>query len=638
MHTPIRSALRAQLFTLAVAATCLAGCGASSTSETVVTPPAPDEIPSAPTQPPPDTGAPDAPRAPDTPERLPELAPDTAPDPALPHRDDDAWADAQNASRFLTQSTFGPTAKSVAHYLTIGQDAWLEEQFNTPTTSNLARLDQRVESLGWEAVPDQEDDGQGYLRDVQRSDVWWEIVLRGEDQLRQRVAFALSQIFVISNVSDVLYNDTRGMADYHDTLAEHAFGSYRELLEAVTLHPMMGEYLSSVRNRRADEQSNIRPDENYAREVMQLFSIGLVELNPDGSEKTDSEGEPIPTYDQDIIKAFARVFTGWNFATANEWWEWTSDARGEAMPMKAFQWPHDTEEKTLLNGATLPAGQTAEQDLEQALDNLADHPNVGPFIGKQLIQRLVTSNPSPAYIQRVTQVFNNNGKGERGDLKAVVRAILTDQEARTGHVSQPETFGKLREPVLQFSHLWRVFKAQGVEVHNADGEPTGQRIRFRGSDRRAGQRPYGAFSVFNFYRPDYQHPGAIRAAGLHAPEFQIHTESVMVAKTNQLTDSVFWRDKDADYVQDQFAQESWDIYPPALNMREEKALADDPRALIDRLDLLLTAGQLSAQARQQLVAYISGLPEARYSEHNRRMRVFEAASLIVASPYFAVQR
>ncbi len=581
---------------------------------------------------------------PTTPEPEPEpdpkivLEPDSSPDPNLPIRGTPAWEEAREAARFLTQTTFGPTAKSVHDFIQKGEETWLAEQFSLPVTSNLTLLDQHVEAIGWEPIPGKEDDGEGWVRDLQRSDAWWEIVVRGEDQLRQRIAFALSQIFVISNVSDVLYNDTRGIASYHDMLARNAFGNFRQLLEDVTLHPMMGEYLSHVRNEKANEERNIRPDENYAREVMQLFTIGLVELNLDGSVQVDGQGEPIPTYDQEIIKAFARVFTGWNFATANQWWEWVSDPVGEIQPMQAFEQIHDTGEKVLLGGTVLPAGQTAAEDMTQALDNLFYHPNVGPFIGKQLIQRLITSNPSPAYVQRVAQVFNNNGAGVRGDMQAVIEAIITDEEARSGHLQQPDTFGKLREPMLQFAHLWRVFKAQGVMVNNPQGDAKQLRLRFRGSDREAGQRPYGSFSVFNFYRPGYSHPGQIQDAGQLSPEFQIHTESVVIAKTNQLSNSIFWRDMDADYVQEQYAQADWDVYPPMLNMTEEKALADNPEALVDRLDLLLTAGQLTPEARQLLTEYLHTLPNPDWSEHNQRLRVFEAASLIAASPYFAVQR
>ncbi|MDO3383485.1 DUF1800 domain-containing protein [Gilvimarinus algae] len=569
--------------------------------------------------------------------------PEPEPEPSvteLPVKDDPHWEQAKAAARFLQQTTFGPTEESIIQLMNQGETAWLQAQLNTPATSHLEQLDARFAELGWDATPNPEIEGvDGYYRDLQRSDVWWEIALRGDDQLRQRVAFALSQIFVISNVSDVLYNDTRGIADYQDTLARHAFGNFRELLEAVTLHPMMGEYLSMVRNEKADPVRNIRPDENYAREVMQLFTIGLVELSIDGTVKTDAQGEPIATYNQDTIKAFARVFTGWNFATTNHWWEWTSDAVGEALPMKAYQDIHDTGEKMLLGGERLPAGQSAEADLEMALDNLFNHSNVGPFIAQQLIKRLVTSNPSPGYVERVARVFNDNGFGVRGDLKAVIRTLLTDPEARNGHLEQPDTAGKLREPVLQISHLWRVFKAEGVQVLNREGTAVaGTRIRYRGSDRTLGQRPYGSFSVFNFYRPDYAHPGTISDQDMDSPEFQLHTESVMIAKTNALTEAIFWRDADADYVQSQRANHDWDIYPPAIDMTREKALSGDAGALIDRLDLLLTAGQLSDEARQLLIAHIETLEHGDNNPHSQRVRVFEAASLIAASPYFAVQR
>lgn len=571
----------------------------------------------------------------------PDPDPEPNPEPgALPRADSADWDQAKSAARFLQQTTFGPTEADILTVLNMGQEAWLAEQLAMPATLHLPRLDQRFASLGWEVTPQPEPEGaDGYNRDLQRSDVWWEVVLRSPDQLRQRVAFALSQIFVISNVSDVLYNDTRGIASYQDTLAQHAFGNYRELLEAVTLHPMMGEYLSMVRNEKADAERNIRPDENYAREIMQLFSIGLVELNIDGSVKTDEQGKPIATYDQQTIKAFARVFTGWNFATTNRWWEWTSDAIGETLPMKAYQNIHDTGEKTLLSGQVLAAGQSAEQDLAEALDNLFYHPNVGPFIGKQLIQRLVTSNPSPAYVERIARVFNDNGAGIRGDLKAVIQAILTDSEARNGHIQSPATFGKLREPILQIANLWRSFPAEGTAVYNEDESAVaGMRIRYRGSDRKLGQRPYGAFSVFNFYRPDYAPPGELSQAQLLAPEFQIHTESVMIAKTNSLTEALFWRDKDADWVPGQRAGFNWDVYPPAIDISTEKTIAGDAAALIDRLNLLLCAGQIPAPARQQLIDYIDSLPYEDGSDYSRMVRVQEAAGLIAASPYFALQR
>src|SRR5690554_4059809 len=239
--------------------------------------------------------------------------PEPTPEPApvliteLPGHNDELWADAVSAARLLQQTAFGATQDSLLEVLNKGESAWLQEQLNAAPALHLPLLDQRFISLGWEATPEPELDGaDGYYRDLQRSDIWWEVALGGQDQLRQRVAYALSQVFVISNVSDVLYNDTRGIASYQDLLLQHAFGNYRQLLEAVTLHPMMGEYLSMVRNEKPNPTKNIRPDENFARELMQLFSIGLVELNLDGSVKQDAHGKPIPTYNQDTIKAFAR--------------------------------------------------------------------------------------------------------------------------------------------------------------------------------------------------------------------------------------------------------------------------------------------------------------------------------------------
>lgn len=563
------------------------------------------------------------------------LAQDNTPDPVLPLFGSDLWNEAVDASRFLTQASFGPTAKSIDHLIGMSHEAWINEQMVLPQTPHLALLDARFEQLGWEATPDPEDDDDGYLRDLQRSDIWWEIMVRGDDQLRQRVAYALSQIFVISNVSDVLYNDTRGIANYHDMLATHAFGNYRDLLEAVTLHPMMGEYLSMVRNEKADSTRNIRPDENYAREVMQLFSIGLIELNTDGSTKTNATDKPIPTYNQNIIKAFAKVFTGWNYATADQWWEWKSDAIGEVLPMKPFETIHDKEPKTLLNSMALFSNRTAVQDMKSAMDNLFNHSNVGPFIGKQLIQRLITSNPTPEYVGRVAAVFNNNGSGVRGDLGAVIKAIFLDAEARTGHITAPSTFGKLREPILQVSAIWRAFKVKGIPVAKENGTLAGFRLRYWGSDRDMGQRPYGAFSVFNYYRPNYQHPGSIAGQNLLSPEFQILTESLIISKTNRLASLVFWRDQTFNTDIDPIPH-NWDIYPPFLNLEEEKNMANNSELLLDRLNLILCHGNMTIEMRNLIIGHINKI-ELTW-DNAVRTRVFEALVLVVTSPIFSLQR
>jgi uncharacterized protein (DUF1800 family) len=569
-------------------------------------------------------------------------APDLTPDPALPIKGSPTYASAIDASRFLAQTTFGPTAKEIDRIIRIGKSAWLNEQFVKPQTSHLALLDQRFEQIGFVVAPLQDDNEEGYLRDLQRSDVWWEMMLWGDDQLRQRVAYALSQILVISNVSDVLYNDTRGIANYHDILARHAFGNYRDLLKAITLNPMMGEYLSMVRNEKANPNRNIRPDENYARELMQLFSIGLVQLNLDGSVKLDGQNNPIPTYDQTTVKELARVFTGWNMATIKDWWEWTESGASEILPMQSFTSYHDFGAKVLFGDNSIAADKTPEQDIDAALDIIFAHPNVAPFISQQLIQRLVTSNPSPAYVARVASIFNNNGNNIKGDMQAVVRAILLDDEAQNGYKNAPNIFGKLREPLLKTAHLWRAFKGTGTPTKLADGTVTPPRIRFLGSSRLLGQRPYGSNSVFNFYRPDYQHPGELKNNNLHSPEFQILTESMIMAQINTLSNAVFWRDTAHDWLEPTI-DGTWDTFSPRLHLDSERELSKKPAELLDHLNLVLMAGQMSQPMYELLLNYLNAHQvdptwDAGRQIWARDTLVYEALFLVMASPEYAVQR
>lgn len=568
--------------------------------------------------------------------------PDLSADPSLPAPLSPNYSAAKDASRFLAQATFGATPKAIDRVITLGKEAWLEEQFNLPQTRHLTLLDQRFQSLGWVAAPEVEDSADGYIRDLQRSDIWWEVALWSNDQLRQRVAYSLSQILVISNVSDVLYNDTRGIANYQDILATHAFGNYRDLLKAITLNPMMGEYLSMVRNEKSNAERNIRPDENYARELMQLFSIGLVQLNLDGSVKLDDDGNPIPTYDQTTVKELARVFTGWNMATAAHWWDWKESGASEVLPMKSFSDFHDFGQKTLFGDQIIAAGNTPEQDIDAALDIIFAHPNIGPFISKQIIQRLVTSNPSPGYVTRVASVFNNNGQGVKGDMKAVISAVLLDAEAQTGHETSPNMFGKLREPLLKTSHLWRAFKATGTPTQLENSMVTPPRIRFWGSSRVFGQRPFGSFSVFNFYRPDYQHPGALKNNNMISPEFQILTESMAMSGMDFMSGSIFYRDSPHDWLEPTIGG-TWDVFPPRLHLDAEKNLANTPAQLLDRLNLLLMAGQMSEPMRELIVTHLENHPinpdwDAAGQAWLRDVLVYEALFLVMASPEYAVQR
>lgn len=567
--------------------------------------------------------------------------PDLTADPALPIKGSANYAAATEASRFLAQTTFGATPKSITRVMQIGKEAWINEQLALPQTYHLKLLENRFTEIGWVIAPEVETDD-GYYRDLQRSDIWWEVTLWSEDQLRQRVAYALSQILVISNVSDVLYNDTRGIANYQDILATHAFGNYRDLLEAVTLSPMMGEYLSMVRNEKADATRNIRPDENYARELMQLFSIGLVELNQDASIKLDGNNQPIPTYDQTTVKELARVFTGWNMATANQWWEWKDSGDSETLPMKPFIQYHDFGEKTLFGNKTIAANKTPAEDIDAALDIIFAHSNIAPFISKQLIQRLVTSNPTANYVSDVAAVFNNNGMGVKGDMKSVIKAILLHPEAVNGHKNLPNQFGKIREPILVLSHLWRAFKATGVQTKLKDGTITAKRIRFLGSSRLIGQRPFGSNSVFNFYRPDYQHPGEIKNQNLFSPEFQILTESMLMAKANTQSTYIFWRDTPSDWLEP-VINHDWDLMPPRLNLNAEKALVENPVDLLDKLNLVLMAGQMSQPMYDTLLAYLNTNKVNPAWTGDLRVwatdiLVYEALFLVLSSPEYAVQR
>ncbi len=530
---------------------------------------------------------------------------------------DSAW----ESARFLTQATFGPTTASISHLQSLPSfDAWLTEQFAKPASLQEPYVRARCPEV--EGNPSCDAD----TWVPSRHDKWWINIIEGEDQLRQRVAFALSQIFVVSDHAPALSNTQFGLANYYDMLAQNAFGNYRALLEKVTLHPVMGIYLSMVRNQKADPANNIRPDENYAREVLQLFSIGLHELNVDGTLKLDANGQPIPTYDQNTIKEFARVFTGWNYANA-AWDDWFEDT-DRTQPMTPVAQYHDTGEKHLLNGAVIPASNTAAQDMAAAMDNIFNHPNVGPFISKQLIQRLVTSNPTPAYVSRVANIFNNNGSGIRGDLKAVVRAILLDPEARNGPTSLPDTFGKLREPLLRISHLYRAFKAQKRDGGEWNGYPGTFVYRFAEDtyemDGATGQGLLRAPSVFNFYLPDHSPSGPIRSAGKVAPEFQIINENTVTALAN-MTNNAIWADNDSDWVS-------------PLDLSAEEALVDNSNAILDHLNTLVFSGQMSSPLRQILKNHLDNTPYWGAPAEKRRDKTRDIVSLVFMSPDYQIQR
>lgn len=531
----------------------------------------------------------------------------------------------QDAVRFLTQATFGPTLAEVEGLAAKTYDAWLTEQMAMAVAPEYVNHVQAWFNRGDAYRP------RGASYNANRvGQKFWQSAASSPDQLRKRVAFALHQIFMVSQVDSNLWYQSRAYAAYLDLLNKHAFGNYRALLEDIALSPAMGIYLSHMRNRKEDPATGRMPDENFAREIMQLFSIGLHELNADGTAKLNGSGQPIETYTNADVMALAKVFTGWSWAFADgelteSKFRWgnpdltsaAADQRIDLLPMKAYPGQHSTAAKTLFAGkpwaTAIPANGSAQADLKQALDTLFNHPNVGPFIGRQLIQRLVTSQPSPAYVARVAAVFNNNGSGVRGDLGAVVRAILLDSEARA---VPPTGFGKLREPVLRVAQWMRALGAQSA---------SGQYLMDWELDK-VGQRAMYAPSVFGYYRPGYVPPNTdFTGRNATAPEFQIVDESTVAAWINTAEamagSGLGWTGSANDV---------------AVDYTALGALASNGNvgALVDRLNLLLLGGRMSAALRQAILDTAGGVSAGTNADAYRaRAAVF----LTLASPEYLSQ-
>jgi uncharacterized protein (DUF1800 family) len=509
-----------------------------------------------------------------------------------------AFSDEQ-AARFLMHASFGPTEAAIAAVRSSGYANWLEQAFSQPVSgSNWEFLVRR----GMAAVQDAALVPMGVDAQV------WQRLLTATDAVRQRVALALSEIFVVA--FDGLTGAYRQflLAGYWDMLAAHAFGNFRTLLEQVTLSPAMGVYLNMAGSQKEDPATGRQPDENFARELMQLFTIGLTELSADGSPRLGRDGQPIETYRQDTVTQLARVFTGWHVRRLP----------GEAGPAFARRSMvldpalHSSQAVQFL-GRTIAAGTPGQRALAVALDVLFAHPNVGPFIGRQLIQRLVTSNPSPAYVGRVAAAFADNGRGVRGDMKAVLRAVLLDHEVRGNAGLADPGFGKLREPVLRFVQWARLFKASSLSGAWNAGNTSDPATSL-------GQSPMRSPSVFNFFRPGYSPPNtAVMAKGLVAPEFQLVNESSVAGYLN--------------FMQSAIGGQHPDLKP---DYATELPLADRPAQLLDRLNLLLCAGQLGPAAQRLIIDAVTAMPGA--SSADRLRRVQAAVMLVMASADYLVQR
>lgn len=537
-----------------------------------------------------------------------------------------------DASRFLEQATFGATDSDIHHLSKIGYPAWFNEQFGIAPTLHVQDVTQKIVvnnppcAYGDVACNTLlftgNGNGQNYV-----AQSFWQQAMTGNDQLRQRVKYSLSEIFVVSSSNGTVNNMPRGTAAYYDVLGQDAFGNFRQLLEDVTLNPMMGIFLSVQGNDKGDASRD--PDENYAREVMQLFTIGLYQLNPDGTQMLDATGKPIPSYSNTDVMGLAKVFTGfsWNIPGNQSDAAWSNCCLSigtgfgaDITPMQSYPSHHSTDAKSFL-GVNIPASSTPDPtgDLKIALDTLFNHPNLPPFFSKQLIQHLVTSNPSPAYVSRVAAVFVDNGSGVRGDMKAVIQAILLDDEARNAaNAAQNAQYGKVRESLVRYTQWARAFTAQsrnGAFNIGSTEDPI----------YALGEMATRSPTVFNWFAPGYVPPATtISQAGLVAPEMEITNVSTVVGYLNFMQACI---GADAKNGPDVFSS-----YPA------ETALAANPDQLLDRINLLMMAGSMDGTLRGQILSAVNSIaiPASGQAEINAALtnRVQIAVYLTMAAPSY----
>ena len=505
---------------------------------------------------------------------------------------------AAQSSRLLAQSLFAATDTDVTAVQNQGYSAWLDEQFALPASQT-----------GWDWLMANGYNDVSFISATLPMDYMiWKQLMGTSDQLRKRVALALSEIMVAS-INGVAVNwRSFALAAYWDTLTANAFGNFRTLLEAITLNPAMGYYLNTLGNQKATTAGR-QPDENYAREVMQLFTIGLHELNTDGTEKLGTNGQPIETYTQSDVTNLARVFTGWNVDNTGST---ATNLLYVKQPMVNTASLHETGASTFL-GVTVPANATATESLKIALDTLFNHANVGPFIGKQLIQRLVTSNPTTAYVGRVAAAFNNNGSGVRGDMKAVIKAVLLDDEARNDATLARTDFGRIREPIVRLVQWARTFNVTSPSDQYRIADTTAEATRL-------GQSPLRSPTVFNFFRPGFVPPNtALATAGQVSPELQIASEVTVAGYIN--------------YMQTVVKAGLADAIPAYTS---ELALVADTTALVDRLNLLLAANQLSAATLATIRTALASI--AITTDAGKLNCVGAAVWLVMTAPEYLVQK
>jgi len=568
------------------------------------------------------------------------------------------------ASRFLSQATFGSSYDDITQLSQEGLENWIEGQFNVtrPFQFTDRALDYHLTRLN---------NGERIFAPRTFFDFsWWHYHMTSDDVLRQRVAFALSEFFVISQFS-AFGDNAYALNSYYDMLLDGAFGNYRDLLEDVTFHPAMAQYLTYMGNPKTNVSEGTFPDENYAREVMQLFSIGLVELETNGEPQLNAQGNPIPTYDNVDIAEFAKIFTGFNWGLSNNFYEGMNYGYQINLnsidsfpgfyyeyfvPLKMYNSMHEPGTKNLLNGFVVPDRNPVDgvADVNDALDNLFYHDNVGPFLGKFLIQRLVTSNPSPDYIERVAEAFNGNSQygTTRGDMKTIIKAILLDEEARSCTAQYDAEYGMLREPFVRYVQTLKAF-----DVYTTSGN---HRNAMYSIYNFVEQKPFSSPSVFNFFQSDYSPIGPIDAADKVAPEFQITNTQSIAGYMNGLHQ----------WVMEDYPVDLWNIYEnepesvrfadyPKLDLLDEIPLQADDQLpiLLDRLNLILAHGKITQRSLDVIENVLKKFeykedscagecdPNAQWyfycqkdCEIDRTLRIRMAIYLIMSSPEYLINR
>jgi uncharacterized protein (DUF1800 family) len=595
-----------KLLTGLTGASLLAACGAEiGEEEDPGSGSSPSPTPSAGASPTPSPSASPTPGV--TPSPTPSASPTPASSPSPSSSPSPApagsYSPQDDALRVLEQATFGATWADVQSVQQKGVEAWVNEQLAAPTTKS--HYDWLVES--------------GYQGDLSKKqynpkyDIRWSLVRKfftSPDQLRQRMAYALSQIMVVG-IEGIGGEPNRFLwaANYMDILERNAFGNFRTLLNDISTSTAMAKYLTFLGSKKADGTGS-QPDENYAREILQLFSIGLIKLNQDGSSQLDGSGNPVQTYTIDDIRGLSRVFTGYEMAPLNQATTGPAIAEGLRKPIVNNAQNYETGEKTFL-GLTIPAGTDAASSLKLALDHIFAHQNVGPYIGRQLIQRLVTSNPSPAYVQRVAAVFANNGSGVRGDMKAVIKAVLLDTEAR--QKSSDRLYGKYKEPFLRYS-AWA--RASGVQ--STDG--TWKSGSMSTNEAAVIQFPLTSTSVFNFYRPGYVPPNTeFSKANATVPEMQITDETTVVQFANFLLNVI---------------NSGTGTLQPSFT--ELLQVADDANKLVERCKFMLTANRMSTQTAETIRSAVASITGT--TDDARRNRIRAALMLTMSTAEHLIQK